>query len=39
MACLVGVQSQVNLAKGRKHAPIMTSPTENPKNKIEIFFI
>jgi len=39
MAHWVGTQGQVNLAKkSRKHAPIMMSPTENPKPKIKKLF-
>jgi len=39
MTILVGPQSQVYLAKkARKCAPIMTSPTENPKPETQTFF-
>jgi len=35
----VGAQGQVTSdKKARKHAPIMTSPTENPKPKTKTFF-
>jgi len=34
MARWVGAQGQVtSVIKSRRHAPIMTSPTENPKQK------
>jgi len=39
VACWVGAQSQVNLARtSRKHAPIMMLPTENIKPKTKLFF-
>jgi len=36
MASWVGDQDQVNLAKNAKTTPDITSPTENPKPKMEI---
>jgi len=36
----VGAQDQVTSAtKARKHASIVTSPTQNPKPKTKIFFL
>jgi len=39
MACWIDTQGQVtSVIKWQRHAPIMTSPTENPKPKMKIFF-
>jgi len=38
MACWVGAQGQVKLAKTAKNTPIMTSPSKSPKPKIKNIF-
>jgi len=37
MACWVGAQGQIKVAKNSKTSPLLMSTTENPKHKIEKF--